>query len=186
MARTESAMLPLGTVAPSFALIDTRTNQLCTLDKAQGRVATIITFICNHCPYVKHINPELSRLAQDYAAHGVTLIAISANDVEQYPDDSPEQMQKIAQEMNYCFPYLYDETQEVALAYQARCTPDFFVFDHDLKLVYRGQLDDSRPGNEIPVTGQSIRNALQALIQKEPIPAPQKASVGCNIKWKPA
>ena len=184
MAKTESSMLTLGTVAPSFSLMDVGTQRIITLETHKGSVATIIAFICNHCPYVKHINHELPRLAADFADKGVSLIAINANDVSQYPDDSPACMQSSAKEMGYCFPYLYDETQEVALAYQARCTPDFFVFDQQLQLVYRGQLDDSRPGNYIPVSGASIREALQALINKTPVSPIQKASIGCNIKWK--
>lgn len=184
MAKIESAMLSLGTVAPSFALIDVCTNQMVALDTYKGTVATVVMFICNHCPYVKHINEELPRLARDFTDKGVAVLAINANDVTQYPDDSPENMRITAQEMAYCFPYLYDETQEVALAYQARCTPDFFVFDHALHLVYRGQLDDSRIGNNIVVTGQSIRHALQALIMHEPITELQKPSIGCSIKWK--
>lgn len=184
MAKTESAMLALGTTAPSFALIDVVSQKLVTLEKAKGKVATIIAFICNHCPYVKHIQEELPRLANDFSKLGVAMIAINANDVSQYPDDSPEQMRITAQSLGFPFPYLYDETQEVALAYQARCTPDFFVFDHHLELVYRGQLDDARPANASPVNGASIREALQALINKKPIPVLQKPSLGCNIKWK--
>ena len=184
MSKTESAMLALGTTAPSFALMDVSTQRITTLEKHTGRVATIIAFLCNHCPYVKHINHELPKLAADFAPKGVSMIAINANDVSQYPDDAPINMQIIAKEIGYNFPYLYDETQEVALAYQARCTPDFFVFDDQLKLVYRGQLDDSRPGNHIPVSGDSIRQALTALLNKEPVSALQKPSLGCNIKWK--
>lgn len=184
MAKTESAMLALGTVAPSFALIDVCTDRLMTLEQHQGKVATVIAFICNHCPFVKHIQHEFPRLARDFADKGVSFLAINSNDAEQYPDDSPENMQIAARELEYSFPYLYDETQEVALAYQARCTPDLFVFDHDLHLVYRGQLDDSRPSNHIPVTGESIRQALQALLKQEPVSPIQKASIGCNIKWK--
>ena len=184
MAKTESSMIPLNTVAPSFALLDVCTQQLISLEDAKGSVATIIAFICNHCPYVKHINQELPRLANDFINQGVKLIAINPNDIEQYPDDSPENMRRAAQELGYSFPYLYDETQEVASAYQARCTPDFFVYDHNLHLVYRGQLDDSRPGNQMPVTGDSIRQVLNNLIEKKPISVQQKPSLGCNIKWK--
>lgn len=184
MAKTESSMVALNSVAPSFSLLDVRSQQMIDLDNAKGNIATIIAFICNHCPYVKHINQELPRLAKDFADKGVNLIAINANDIEQYPDDSPENMIRTAEESKYCFPYLYDETQEVAAAYQARCTPDFFVYDHNLHLIYRGQLDDSRPGNHIPVTGDSIRQALQALLEKRPISVQQKPSLGCNIKWK--
>lgn len=184
MSKTESSMLALGTIAPSFALIDVCTQRITTLEKHKGSVATIVAFLCNHCPYVKHINHELPRLAADFAPKGISMIAINANDVTQYPDDSPINMQITAKQMGYGFPYLYDETQEVALAYQARCTPDFFVFDDQLQLVYRGQLDDSRPGNNIPVSGDSIRQALDALLNKEPVSTRQKPSLGCNIKWK--
>lgn len=141
-------------------------------------------FICNHCPYVKHVNKELTRLANDYLPKGVNFIAINSNDVENYPDDSPENMKKTALAEGYPFPYLFDETQEVAKAYQAACTPDFFVFDANLVLVYRGQLDDSRPGNQVEVTGNSIRKALDSLLADQPIKFEQKPSLGCNIKWK--
>ncbi|MGV3740325.1 MAG: thioredoxin family protein [Gammaproteobacteria bacterium] len=184
MAKTESSMIALNTVAPSFALMDICSQRMTSLEQEKGSVATIIAFICNHCPYVKHISQELPRLVKDFSDKGVSLIAINSNDIEQYPDDSPENMRKTAQELGYCFPYLFDETQEVATAYQAQCTPDFFVFDHDLHLVYRGQLDDSRPGNQIPVTGSSIRQALAALLGNRPVSAVQKPSLGCNIKWK--
>ncbi|HVT62012.1 MAG TPA: thioredoxin family protein [Legionellaceae bacterium] len=183
MVKKESAMLPLGTLAPSFALTDVSTNQLITLDTHKGRVATIIAFICNHCPYVKHINQELPRLVADFKDKGVELIAINANDAVQYPDDAPENMKVVAKQLGYNFPYLYDDTQEVALAYNAQCTPDFFVFDKDLRLVYRGQLDDSRIGNGLPVTGASIRSALTQVLNNQPISADQKPSIGCSIKW---
>jgi thiol-disulfide isomerase/thioredoxin len=141
-------------------------------------------FICNHCPFVKHVNDELVRLGNDYNDKGIGFVAISSNDVENYPDDSPGMMKIVAQEMEYPFPYLYDETQEVAKAYDAACTPDFYVFDKDLKLVYRGQLDDSRPGNDIPVTGKDLRSALNAVIDGKEVSDDQKPSLGCNIKWK--
>ena len=176
-------MLPLGTTLPSFALVDPRSNHLITLKEHAGSVATIIAFICNHCPYVKHINHELPRLAKDYASRGVSFIAINSNDAKQYPDDSTENMIITANELEYNFPYLYDDTQEVAKAYHAMCTPDFFVGDHNLKLVYRGELDESRIGNNIAVTGSSIRQALDCLINKTPIPDHQKPSLGCSIKW---
>lgn len=184
MAKTESSMLPLGTVAPSFSLPDTISGKTLSLIDLAGTTATIIVFMCNHCPYVHHIQPELPRLAQDFAPLGVSLIAINANDVEHYPDDAPEKMTLTADQNGFCFPYLYDETQEVARAYDARCTPDFFVFDKHLQLVYRGQLDDARVGSSTPVTGASIRHALNCLIQNQPIPSEQKPSLGCNIKWK--
>lgn len=184
MAKTISAMLPLGNQAPMFNLNDVVSGRAIRLDKHKGDVATVIFFICNHCPYVKHIIDELPKLARDYLGRGAQFIAINANDVQQYPDDSPENMKKLALEKNFPFVYLYDETQDVAKAYQAQCTPDFYVFDQHLQLVYRGQLDDSRLGNTIPVTGKSIRTALDCLIENQPIPTDQQASLGCGIKWK--
>ncbi len=186
MAKTPSTMLPLGTLAPAFSLPDTVSDRHISLSKAgkPNPTGTVICFICNHCPYVKHINPELTRLAQEYISKGIRFIAINANDVEHYPDDSPENMKKIALELNYPFPYLFDATQEVARAYEAACTPDFFIFNQDLELVYRGQFDDSRPGNNIKVNGNSIRLALNCLIDNKPVPEDQKPSLGCNIKWR--
>ncbi|MDP3559165.1 MAG: thioredoxin family protein [Legionellaceae bacterium] len=184
MARTESSMIPLGTTAPHFSLWEPLKKRAVRLDDEQGAVATVIMFICNHCPFVKHVNAELVKLANDYSHKGITFLAINANDASQYPDDSPEHMISIAQELHYPFPYLYDETQEVAQAYQAACTPDFFIFNKSLALVYRGQLDDSRPGNGIPVNGKSIRDTLDCLIQAKPVSATQKPSIGCGIKWK--
>lgn len=184
MAKTPSNMLPLGTDAPRFTLLDVMSTNKVSLDKAKGENATVIMFICNHCPYVKHVNNALTQLAQDYIPNKVSFIAINSNDVDSYPDDSPENMKKTAAVEGYPFPYLFDETQEVARAYQAACTPDFYVFDADLKLVYRGQLDDSRPGNHIPVTGSSIRQALDCLLHQQPVSIEQKPSLGCNIKWK--
>ena len=184
MVKTASAMLALGTKAPTFALPDVISQKTVALNKAQGKVATVVMFLCNHCPFVRHINSELPRLAQDYSSKGVGFVAINSNDVNQYPDDSPANMKKTAEEFGYNFPYVFDETQEVAQAYQATCTPDFFVFDHELSLAYRGQLDDSRPGNAVAVTGKSLREALDALILGQPLPAVQKPSLGCNIKWK--
>lgn len=147
-------------------------------------MATVIFFICNHCPFVKRVQEELVKLAQDYLPKGITFIAINSNDAVQYPDDSPEKMKEIANELAYPFPYLFDETQEVAQAFEAACTPDFYVFDNRLTCVYRGQLDDSRPGNDIPVTGESIREALEQILANEPVSVEQKPSLGCNIKWK--
>ena len=184
MAKTESTMLPLGTPAPSFSLMDAISGQKIDLNLSQNPTATVIMFICNHCPFVRHVNPEISRLALDYAPKHIRFIAINSNDIEAYPDDAPELMQVVAKTEGYSFPYLFDETQEVAKAYQAACTPDFFVFDKNLLLVYRGQLDDSRPGNQIEVNGKSIRAALDALLQEKTIPCLQKPSMGCNIKWK--
>ena len=177
-------MLELGTQAPLFSLPDPVSGQSVSLAQKRGEKATVIMFICNHCPYVKQINPELPRLANDYLNKGISFIAINSNDVENYPDDSPEKMKKTALELGYPFPYLFDESQDVAKTYKAACTPDFFVFDHDLKLIYRGQLDESRPGNDKPVNGESIRKALDALLNNQPVDSIQKPSLGCNIKWK--
>lgn len=184
MAKTESTMLPLGIQAPSFSLVNVINGETVNLNLPQNPTATVIMFICNHCPYVKHVNPELSRLALDYSLKNVRFIAINSNDVIAYPDDAPEHMKRVAEIEGYTFPYLIDETQEVAKAYQAACTPDFYIFDHNLSLVYRGQLDDSRPGNQIKSSGSSVRDALDALIQGKVVPALQKPSIGCNIKWK--
>ena len=186
MARTPSNMLPLGTTAPDFKLLDTLSNKQLTLQNLKGSTATIIMFICNHCPFVIHVNSQISQLAKDYKSKGVNLIAISSNDVENYPDDSPELMKQNAVNQNYTFPYLYDKTQEVAKAYNAACTPDFYVFNKGLKLVYRGQLDNSRPGNNLPVTGEDLRHALDCLLNNKENTSTQKPSIGCNIKWKPS
>lgn len=183
MARTPSNMLPLETQAPDFQLIDTTDFKLKSLNDLKGDKGTLIMFICNHCPFVKHVNNELSNLAKDYLSNGINCIAISSNDIVNYPEDAPNLMQKLISEEGFIFPYLYDETQQVARAYDAACTPDFFLFDHQLKLVYRGQLDDSRPGNNIPVTGKDIRMAIDQLVHKKPPLAIQKPSIGCNIKW---
>ena len=184
MARTESNMLPLGTKAPEFNLIDTVENTKKSLNELKGITGTLVMFICNHCPFVIHVNAQLSQLAKDYISRGINCIAISSNDVENYPQDRPELMKKNAIENGYIFPYLYDQTQEVAKAYDAACTPDFFLFDADLKLVYTGQLDDSRPGNEIPVTGKDLRAAIEALVNNKTVNPNQKPSMGCGIKWK--
>ena len=184
MARTPSNMIPLGTVAPGFTLYDTVSGDDLTLFELRGDVATVVYFICNHCPFVIHVNEELVRVANDYIPKKVSFIAISSNDIVNYPDDSPHLMRKRAQELNYPFPYLYDESQEVALAYDAACTPDIYVFDKNLKLSYRGQLDDSRPGNDIEVTGGDLRYALDCLVEGKENKNPQKPSIGCNIKWK--
>lgn len=185
MAKTQSSMLPLGTQAPEFALIDVVSGKTIQLNKQDDHIGTVVMFICNHCPYVKHVNPELIRIANDYLPKNIRFIAINANDFTHYPDDAPDKMKKTALELGYPFPYLFDETQEVALAYQAKCTPDFFVFDKEHALVYRGQLDDSRIGNEIKLNGQSIRTALDCLLENRPVQSEgQKPSLGCNIKWK--
>jgi len=184
MAFTESNMLPLGTPAPYFELPDTVSGKTLSLDELQSREATVIMFLCNHCPYVIHINPEIVRLAKEYISRGVAFIAISANDVVKYPEDGPEQMKVVAEKLEYPFPYLYDESQEVARAYDAACTPDIYVFDDDLRLAYRGRLDDSRPKNDKPLTGKDLRAALDAVLAgRSPDPV-QYPSAGCNIKWK--
>lgn len=184
MALTPSNMLPLGTKAPSFNLKNTIDDTYVSLESAKGMNGTIIMFICNHCPFVKHVNAELSQLAKDYSSKGITCIAISSNDVENYPEDAPDKMKQNAIDNDFIFPYLYDDTQSVAKAYDAACTPDFYVFDSDLKLVYRGQLDSSRPGNKIPVTGEDLRTAIDAVLNNNAISTIQKPSIGCNIKWK--
>jgi len=184
MALTPSKMVPLGTSAPSFELPDTVSGQNMSLEQLKSDKATVIMFICNHCPYVKHIREELVRISNDYSQKGVNFIAISSNDVEEYPDDSPELMREEALKYGYSFPYLYDETQAVARNYDAACTPDFYLFDKRMHLVYRGQLDDSRPGNEIPVSGKDLRAALDAVLSGNPVSEDQIPSVGCNIKWK--
>ena len=184
MANTPSNMIPLGTTAPNFTLVNTVSNVRLSLEILKGEKGTVIFFICNHCPFVIHVNNELVQLANDYQSKGISFIAISSNDIKNYPQDAPELMQKAASEFGYTFPYLYDETQEIAKKYDAACTPDNYVFDADLKLVYRGQLDDSRPGNGVEVTGKDIRNALDCLLNGTDNTQIQKPSIGCNIKWK--
>ena len=184
MAQTPSNMMPLGTQAPKFTLPDTISGKDLNLKDLKGEKATVIMFICNHCPFVKHIEDELVKLGQEYPAKGVSLVAISANDVESYPQDSPEKMKQLAESLGYNFPYLYDETQEVAKAYEAACTPDFYIFNERLECAYRGQLDDSRPGNNVPVTGSDLRDALNSILSGVQISQNQKPSVGCNIKWR--
>jgi peroxiredoxin len=184
MALTPSTMLPLGTQAPDFRLPDTQGARV-SLGDFQGAPALLVMFICNHCPYVKHVRPELAKLAREYRDKGVAVVGISANDPEAFPDDAPEMMAKEKAEAGYTFPYLYDESQDVARAYHAACTPDFFVFDRGRSLVYRGQLDDSRPDNGISLTGKDLRAALDAVLAGKPVSSSQKPSIGCNIKWKP-
>lgn len=185
MAKTLSTMLPLGTVAPDFTLKDTISDEHIKLSSyTKHSKGTLVMFICNHCPYVKHVNDGLVKLAKDYANKPISILAISANDVENYPDDSPQKMKQVAHELGYKFPYLYDETQEVANLFQAACTPDFFLFDEHLKLVYRGQFDSSRPGSNVPVTGEDLRHAMDCLLSNKSNQEPQKPSMGCNIKWK--
>jgi thiol-disulfide isomerase/thioredoxin len=184
MALTTSKMLPLGTIAPNFELPDVVSGRDMALADIRSDNATVIMFICNHCPYVKHVQSELVKMAEKYVPEGVRFAAISSNDVENYPEDGPEQMREIARSWGYPFPYLYDETQKVARAYDAACTPDFYVFDGQMKLVYRGQLDDSRPGNEKPLTGKDLRKALDDVLAGNPVSEKQVPSQGCNIKWK--
>lgn len=184
MAATESNMMPLGTKAPYFNLPDPLSGKNRTLNELKSDKATVIMFICNHCPFVKHVQAELVKLANDYIPRGISFIAINSNDVVAYPEDSPERMKEVAKQLGYPFPYLYDESQAIARAYGAACTPDFYIFDKDLKCVYRGQLDDSRPSNQIPVTGKDIRAALEAILAGQPVDPNQKPSIGCNIKWK--
>ena len=184
MARTPSIMIPLGFKAPAFELLDVKTGQIIKSEDIFGIKGTLIMFICNHCPFVKHINKQIVQIANDYKNSGIKLIAISSNDIINYPEDSPVEMKKVAMKEKFIFPYLFDETQIVAKSYDAACTPDFFIFNNSKKLVYRGQLDDSRPGNNIDVSGMDIRNALDSVINLKEINAVQKPSIGCNIKWK--
>ncbi len=184
MARTESNMLPLGTEAPDFTLPDCEGEQHSLAD-AGDAPAVLIMFICNHCPFVKHVREEIARLARDYTLRDVAVFAINSNDAEAYPDDSPAKMREEAARSGYSFPYLVDEDQSVAKAYQAACTPDFYVFDGERRLAYRGQLDSSRPSNGRPVTGADLRAALDAVLEGRPVSEDQRPSIGCNIKWKP-
>ncbi len=184
MANTPSNMLPLNTVAPNFSLFDTVTGKTVSLDDLKGKKATVIMFICNHCPFVIHVNEELAKLAEDYLPKEVSFIAISSNDVVNFPQDGPDLMRLTAIQNKYSFPYLYDETQDVAKAYDAACTPDLYVFDGDLKLKYRGQLDDSRPGNGIRVTAKDLRHAIDCILNNSENNNTQKPSIGCSIKWK--
>jgi thiol-disulfide isomerase/thioredoxin len=186
MAETPSKMKALGFKAPEFSLLDVVTGKFRSLRELDSGKATVIMFICNHCPFVKHVNDQLIILANDYSGKGISFIAISSNDAVNYPEDSPEKMKEYAIRLGYPFPYLYDEMQEVAKAYDAACTPDLFIFDGNLTCVYRGQLDDSRPSNGKPVTGKDIRNALDAILSGQDVSADQKPSIGCNIKWKRA
>jgi peroxiredoxin len=184
MARTESAMIELGTEAPAFDLIDVVTGEHRDLEQVRGKDGLLAMFICEHCPFVKHVEAELAAIGKEYAGKGLGIVAISSNDADNYPADAPEGLKAQAERLGFSFPYLYDETQQVARAYDATCTPDFFLFGKELKLVYRGQLDDSRPGNGIPVTGKDLRAALDALLAGQPVSAEQRPSIGCNIKWK--
>lgn len=185
MARTSSNMLNLGTKAPEFYLKDTKSNNgYFSFTDLKGEKGTLVFFICNHCPFVHHIIEEIVRIANDYRVQGIGIIAISSNDIENYPQDAPELMTEFAFKNNFEFPYLYDETQEVAKAYDAACTPDFYLFDQQDKLIYRGQLDDSRPGNGIPLSGSDLRGAIDGVLYNRSINPNQKPSIGCGIKWK--
>ena len=183
MAVTASKMLTLGTPAPNFSLPDIEGN-IVSLADFEESPALLVIFMCNHCPFVKHVLSDLVRLAREYQAKGVAVVGINSNDVANYPEDSPEMMAKLVEEAGFTFPYLYDETQEVAKAYQASCTPDFFLFDKESKLAYRGQMDDSRPGNNIPITGLDLIKAMNAVPAGREVSTEQKPSIGCNIKWK--
>lgn len=184
MALTPSNALEPGTRAPDFTLKDTVSGKDLSLNQLKGSRGTVVMFICNHCPYVLHVNDGLIQLANDYKNKGIGFIAISSNDAESYPQDGPEKMKEQAEKLAYPFPYLYDETQKVAKAYAAACTPDLYIFDSELKAFYHGQLDSARPGNELPVTGEDMRNALDAMLAGEPYNKPQVPSIGCNIKWR--
>lgn len=184
MALTPSTMLPLGTKAPDFTLPDVTTDRPVSLADFSDAKALLVMFICRHCPYVIHVKDELARLGRDYAGKGLAVVGISSNDIENYPDDSPEHLRAMARDVGFTFPVCYDETQSVARAYSAACTPDFFLFDGDQKLVYRGQLDATRPGKGVP-DGRDLRAAIDATLAGRPVPAEQRPSTGCNIKWKP-
>ncbi|MGI0487076.1 thioredoxin family protein [Pantanalinema rosaneae CENA516] len=185
MVLTPSTMLALGTPAPAFALPDVVSGQTISLTTFADHTAFLVMFICQHCPYVKHIQAELAKLGQDYHDQSLGIVAISANDVANYPNDAPPYLKEMAQSLGFTFPFCYDETQDVAKTYTAACTPDFFLFDRDRRLVYRGQLDDSRPGNGLPVTGTDLRAAIDTVLAGQPVSPEQKPSIGCNIKWKP-
>jgi peroxiredoxin len=185
MARTPSTMLELGTSAPEFSLSEPATGKTVSLTEFAGSPALLVVFMCNHCPYVKHIADALAELVRRFQPQGLAAVGINSNDAENYPDDGPAKMVEEAKRRQYSFPYLYDESQAVAQAYQAACTPDFFLFDADRRLVYRGQFDASRPGNDLPVTGADLATAVDALLAGRPVPEDQKPSLGCNIKWKP-
>lgn len=180
-----SVMLPLGTQAPDFALRDVVSGKTYTLDSFAGKMALLVMFICRHCPYVVHVQDELARIGRDYADRPLGMVAISSNDPDHYPEDAPERLKEMAQRLGFSFPVLFDDTQGVAKAYKAACTPDFYLFDEQRRLVYRGQLDDSRPGSGKPVTGRDLRAAMDAVLAAAPVATNQKPSIGCSIKWKP-
>jgi len=181
----ESVMLPLGTAAPPFSLRDVVSGQIYSLDAFTGKAALLVIFMCRHCPYVVHVQDEIARVGRDYADAALGIIAISSNDPASYPDDAPERLKEMAQGLAFRFPLCFDETQAVAKSYRAACTPDFYLFDRDRRLVYRGQLDDSRPSNNQPVTGRDLRAAIDAVLAGKPVDSNQKPSIGCSIKWKP-
>ena len=185
MVRTLSTMLPLGTTAPDFQLNNVVSGKTISLETFSDSKALLVMFICRHCPFVKHVQQELAKIGRDYGDRPLGIVAISANDAEKYPDDSPESLKEMAQELGFNFPLCYDETQETSKTYTAACTPDFFLFDSDRQLAYRGQLDDSRPSTDTPVTGKDLRNAIDSLLAGKPVNPDQKPSLGCNIKWKP-
>ncbi len=185
MALTASTMLPLGTKAPDFNLPDVISNQTVSIANFVGKKALLVMFICQHCPFVKHVQHQLAQIGRDYPKQDVAIVAISANDANNYPDDAPEKLKAMADELGFTFPFCYDESQETAKTYTAACTPDFFLFDADQRLVYRGQLDDSRPSNDQPVDGHDLRTALEQVLAGQSVSQDQKPSIGCNIKWKP-
>lgn len=180
----ESVMLPLGTPAPAFELRDVVSGNLYSLNSFAGKIALLVMFICRHCPYVVHVEQGIAKMGRDYIDTGLGIIGISSNDPAQYPDDAPPRLKEMAERLGFTFPFCFDETQDVAKAYRAACTPDFYLFDRDRRLVYRGQLDNSRPGNNKPVTGRDLRAATEAVLAGKPVDSNQKASIGCSIKWK--
>lgn len=185
MVAVPSSMVALGMEAPDFQLPDVATGRTITLETFAGKKLLLVMFVCRHCPYVVHVKEGLAKLGKDYADKDVGIVAISANDAENYPDDAPSSLKEMAEELGFDFPFCYDESQSTAQAYTATCTPDFFLFDENRRLIYRGQLDDSRPGNDVPVTGADLRAAIEAALADEPVSSNQKPSLGCNIKWKP-
>ena len=185
MVATPSTMLALGTPAPDFHLPDVVSGRTISLATFKGKRGLLVMFLSRHCPYVQHVQSQLAQIGKDYGEQGIGILAISANDIVNYPDDAPARLKEMAIQNGFAFPFCYDESQEAARAYSAACTPDFFLFDEKRRLVYRGQLDDSRPGNDKPVTGRDLRGALNALVSGKPVPRDQKPSLGCNIKWKP-
>lgn len=185
MASTLSTMLQLRTEAPEFLLPDVVTKKTISLDTFENKKALLVMFICRHCPYVKHVQQEIARIGRDYGGKDVGIVALSSNDPDAYPEDAPSSLKEMVKEEGFTFPLCFDESQEVAKAYAAACTPEFYVFDKSRRLVYRGQLDDSRRGNDIPVTGRDVRAALEAVLSDKPVDPHQKPSIGCNIKWKP-